>query len=238
MTGRMAVERCRRTAGIVDAALDGSIGPADRAHISTCAACRSEATRVERFEQRLSATSLAAGEGVPDAGVLPNRRRLNLMPFAGLAGAVAAGLIFAAIVGTRGTPDTPPPSAFVSMAGARSELGIIDLVCDGTSGTIECRTMAPDHVHRVSLSEADGRITAAEMAVENLDGKTLDVTGADYLFGRMADAFLAPEAASEVAAWLQADYPSCAATCSADLDNVSLDFARDRTSITLVVRER
>ena len=107
MTWRADEATCGRTARIGEAVLDGAeLAPTDRVHLAGCAACGREADRASSFVGRLALAAEWAMDDVPDAMTDAAARPLRslrraLASGAMLAGAVAAGLLLAAVVGLR-----------------------------------------------------------------------------------------------------------------------------------------
>jgi hypothetical protein len=232
-----AVARCARTAAILEAILDGEPAPLDRSHVAACATCRRESERALRFTHSLATTATEASEAIPNPALVRGRARMNLRlaPIMTVASAVAAGLLIAAIVATRGQPPAGQgPSAFSSPDAGRQALASLDFSCRG----LICESTAPTHVHRVQLTEIDGRVVEVEARIESTDGKRIDPSGGDVLFGRIAGAVLAPESATAIAGWLRDAYTSCGAGCSIDLEEVGATLAIDERSIRLELRER
>ena len=236
-----ALARCARTSAIVEAILDGTPTPLDGSHVATCPACRRESERALRFTRRLATTAAEASDAIPDPALVSGRARLNLRiaPIMTVAGAVAAGLMLAAIVATRGeTPAGQGPSALSSVAAARQALAALGFSCQQPDGELICESTAPTHVHRVLLTVDDGRVVEAEARIESTDGTRLDPSGGDVLLGRIAGAVLAPESATAAADWLRGSYASCGAGCSTDLGKIGVALAIDERVIRLELRER
>jgi len=235
-----ALAGCRRTSGIVRVLLDGAETPAHRSHIAGCATCRSASERVARFDRGLVAAAAEVIATIPAPDMAPSRRNLKVATMATLAGAVAVGVVMAAvIIGTR-TPPTGsgPPGAFASVASVRGPLALLGLVCGDVPGGEVCQSTALDHTHRVSLTEAGGRVVEVEARIESNDGERLDKRGAEQLLARFAAAALAPDVGAATARWLQDAWPSCDSGCSTELADVSLRLAQDSSSVSLVLRER
>lgn len=243
MTER-ALGRCGRTSAIVAAILDGDASSIDRSHIALCAICSRESERAIRFDRSLAATAVEASDGIPapagagegSYGALAGLLRLRVAPIATLAGAVAVGLILAAVIGSRvqAPADGQPSIAFSPAATAHAALASLGLACD----ELICQSTAPNHVHRVVLTEAEGRVVGVEARIESTDGKALDLRGADDLFARIAAAVLEPEAGTATASWLRAEYPACGASCSVGLEHVSVVLEIGSQSASVTLRER
>jgi hypothetical protein len=242
----MAAPRCRRTSSILDSILEGNEAALDRAHLATCATCSMEADRAMRFTHGLAATAAAASEGIPDASLLDHERarlggrtgRLTLRILT-LAGAVAAGLVIATVIGSRAlAPTGRGPSIFGPSAAAQERLERQKLACHPDAAVVECRSTAKGHVHEVRLTLTDGQIARVEARIESTDGKKLDVRGADVMFARFASAVLAPETRSEVVNWISANFMDCRTICSVDLEAVHVKGSVDEESVVLVLTPR
>jgi len=243
MTTERALGRCGRTSAIVAAILDGDESATDRSHIALCATCTRESERAIRFDRILTAAAVEASDGIPapdgvarvPSGAWASLIRLRVAPIATLAGAVAVGLVLAAVIGSRvQTPAGQPSVAFSTAATARTALASLGLAC----GELSCQSTAPNHVHRVQLTEDDGRVVEVEAWIESTDGKALDLHGADDLFARIAAAVLAPEAGTATASWIRAEYAACGASCSVDLEQVSIAVEVGSRSASVTLRER
>jgi len=242
MTAPTTGLRCPRTSSVVDAILDGR--DIDRAHVATCAACAAESERALRFTRNLAAATLDVSSGIPDPAIAAGTRRMGMragrlsLRLLTLAGAVAAGLLIAAVVSLRPQPAGPGPIAFGSVDRAEGQLAFLNMVCnDGDPGVV-CESRAPTHVHRVTLTtDAQGYVTAVDAVVESTDGKRLDKSGADVLFGRIAAAVLSPEAAAAATTWIRDSLASCGPSCSVELPQVEITLEDAPRSIGLTLRE-
>ena len=242
MTAPATDLRCPRTSIVVDAILDGR--DFDRAHVASCAACARESERALRFMRNLASATLDVSSGIPDPVVAAGTRRMGTrvgrlsLRMLTVGGAVAAGLLIAAVVSLRAQPAEPRPGAFGSVERAEGQLAFLDLVCDEGGPGVVCESHAENHVHRVTLAtDADGRVTAVDAVVESTDGKGLDKRGADVLFGRIARAVLSPEAGRAATAWIEDSFASCGSSCSVDLPQVSLILEDAPKSVSLTLRE-
>ena len=242
MTAPATDLRCPRTSSVVDAILDGR--DVNGAHVASCAACARESERALRFMRNLAAATLDVSSGVPDPAVAAGTRRMGTrvgrlsLRLLTVGGAVAAGLLIAAVVSLRTQPAEPQPVAFGSVTRAEGQLAFLDLVCDEGGPGVVCESHAENHVHRVTLTtDPDGRVMAVDAVVESTDGKGLDKRGADVLFGRIARAVLSPEAGAAATAWIDDSLASCGSSCSVDLPQVSLVLEDAPKSISLTLRE-
>jgi hypothetical protein len=234
--------RCGRTSRIVQAILDGVEAPVDRAHVDACATCGRQSERALRFTRSLPAVAAAVADGIPDPVRLRRRRMgsriggfgLRMAPVATLAGAVAVGMLVAAVIGSRGQL----PKEFATAATATEELAALGFTCGSVNAETVCRATAPDHVHRVTLTVSDGRVVEVEARIESTNGTDLDLRGVDDLLARIAATVLRPEVRTEVTGWVSDAYPSCGAGCSVELEHISLAMAKESASVTLTLRER
>ncbi len=170
-----AMARCSRTAGIVEAILDGDEAALDRAHLAGCAICTREAEHAMQFTRSLSATAVEASEGIPDAALLGRERtwlrgrrtgRLTLRILT-LAGAVAAGLVIATVIGSRAlAPTGRGPSIFGPSVATQQRLEAMDLACGQQDGVMECMSIAKDHMHAVLLTLEDGQVVRVEARID------------------------------------------------------------------------
>ena len=242
-----ALATCGRTARIVEAILDGVETPVDRAHIAACATCGRESARALRFTRSLPAAAAAVADAIPDpvllrrqhVGVRIGRFNLRMAPLATLAGAVAVGLLIAAVIGTRSHPPASPlANAFASAAMATEGLAPLGFVCGSIDVETLCRSAAPDHVHLVTLTVTDGFVVGVEARIESTDGTDLDLRGVDDLLARIAAAVLTPDVRTAATGWIRDAYPTCGASCSSDREEIGLAMARESQSVTLTLRER
>ena len=247
MTER-AMASCRRTSGLVERVLDGAESQVDRSHITTCAACAREAQRARRFQQSLAAAASEFATGIPappapsEVPTVWTRLGRVAQPIARtatLAAAIVVGVVLAGLIGSR----TMPPGlqaeqAFASADSARDALASLSLVCQDQDQVIVCQSLAPDHVHRVVLSESGDRVVQVVASIESIDREPIDLRGADDLFARIATAVLTPSEARLAGDWVRAAYSSCGAGCSMTLDHLGLSLAVDSRSATFVLRER
>ena len=241
MSWRADEAMCSRTARIGEAVLDGvELAAGDRIHFAGCAACRREADSAASFVGRLARAAEWAMDEVPgttaSAGARPLRSlRRVLASGAVLAGAVAAGLLLAAVIGLRlsapvGTLTSLGPA---DMAAAR--LAAMDLVCMPADAGTTCESVAPDHVHRVRLTVTDGAIRGVEAGIIGTTGRPIDLRGADDLLRRMTMAALDEPHDAAATAWLADAYAGCDGTCSADVDGMHLELElRDDAAILTI----
>jgi len=244
-----ALARCGRTSSIVGALLDGlDTQPADRAHIAACATCLHDSERAVRFTRRLATAAAEAADGIPEPavarghrvnGVRIGRLRVRVAPVATLAGAIAAGLVVAAIIGTRAQPPAgQPPNAFTSVATATEALSPLGFICASSDAEAVCRSTAPDHLHLVTLTMAEGRVVEVEARIESTDGTSLDLRGVADLFARISSAVVASDLRAASDRWIRDAYPTCGAGCSSELGDVRVAMAKDGRSVSLSLRER
>jgi hypothetical protein len=244
MSWRADEAMCGRTARIGEAVLDGAeLAPADRVHLAGCATCRREADRAASFVGRLALAAEWAMDDVPDPRTDAAARPLRSLPRvlasgAMLAGAIAAGLLLAAVVGLRLTTPAGPPTNFGSaeMAGAR--LAAMDLDCVPTDAGATCESVAPDHVHRVRLTVTDGAVTGAEAGIVGTTGEAIDLRGADDLLRRLTIAALGSPRDAAATAWLADRYAGCEGTCSADVGGMHLELERRDDAAILTIEAR
>jgi hypothetical protein len=239
--------RCRRTADIVEAILEGNEPGLDRAHLASCTTCSVEADRAMRFTRGLVATTAAASEGIPDASLLaPERSRLRgrtgqlTLRFLTLAGAVAAGLVIAAVIGSRAlAPTGRGPSIFGPSAAAQERVEAMDLACgQKNEHLVECTSLAKDHRHEVLLTLEDGEIVGVKARISSTNGKPLDVRGANVMFARFASAVVTPGVRSGAVNWVANSFAECGSSCSAELDGLHLELNRDIESVVLILSPR
>jgi hypothetical protein len=238
--------RCDRTGRIVEAVLDGNEAGLDRAHLAVCATCLRETQRARQFLHGVSATAAEAGEGIPDLSLLDSRRRLRggrtgrlTLRVVALAGALAAGLVIATLIGSRAlAPTGRGPSIFGSSAAAQERLSGLRLSCEPIGTVVDCSSVAVGHVHRVLLTIEDGQVVAVEARIESTDGKSLVLDGADVMFSRFAGAVLAPEARGDAMNWITANFMRCGSGCTADLGNVHLDGSLGQHAVVLEISQR
>ena len=244
MSWRADEATCGRTARIGEAVLDGAeLAPADRVHLAGCAACRREADRASSFVGRLALAAEWAMDDVPDAMTDAAARPLRslrrvLASGAMLAGAVAAGLLLAAVVGLRLSAPAGSPTDLGSAETARAGLAAMDLVCVPTDAGATCESVAPDHVHRVRLTVADGAIRGVEAGIIGTTGRAIDLRGADDLLRRMTIAALGGSHDAAATAWLADTYAGCEGTCSADVAGMHLELERRDDAAILTIEAR
>ena len=242
-----AMARCSRTAGIVEAILAGDEAALDRAHLAGCASCTREAEHATQFTRGLSATAVEASEGIPDAALLERERtwlrgqrtgRLTLRILT-LAGAVAAGLVIATVIGSRAlAPTGRGPSIFGPSVATQQRLEAMDLACGEQDGVVECMSIAKDHMHAVLLTLEDGQVVRVEARIDSTEGGPLKLDGADWMFARFAAAVLTPEMRSDVAHWLGDEFAACGTSCSADIDDVHLELSKGTESVVMTLAPR
>ena len=243
MSWRADQAACGRTARIGEAVLDGvELAATDRLHLAGCAACRREADRAASFVGRLALAAEWAMDEVPEvtsASARPLRSlRRVLASGAVLAGAVAAGLLLAAVIGLRLSAPAGSLASLGSADTAAARLAALDLVCAPTDAGTTCDSVAPDHVHRVQLSVVDGAIRSVDAGIIGTTGRPIDLRGADDLLRRMTmDALDAPHAAAATA-WLAETYAGCEGTCSADVDGMHLELERRDDAAILTIEAR
>jgi hypothetical protein len=240
MSWRGLEATCRRAARIADATLDGRpLTAADRVHLASCAACAREAERASGFLDRLALAAEAAVDDVPapaPRGALRSLPRM-LVPASMLAGAAAAGLLLAAVVGLR----LSPPVAVLplgSAATAEDRLVAMDLACGPVEGGTRCESVAPDHVHRVRLLERAGDVVGLEAGIIGTEGGPIDLRGADDLLRRMAVASLDGTHDAAATAWLAATYAGCAGLCSGDAAGMHLTLEKRDDAVILTIEAR
>jgi len=235
---------CGRTGGIGEAVLDGvELAAADRIHLAGCAACRREADRAASFVGRLALAAEWAMDEIPDAtssaGARP-LRSLSRVLASGvvLGGAVAAGLLLAAMIGLRLSAPAGTLTSLGPADKAAAGLAALDLVCIPTDAGTTCESVAPDHVHRVQLIVTDGVIRGVEAGIIGTTGGPIDLRGADDLLRRMTIASLSRPQDAAATAWLAEAYAGCEGTCSADVDGMHLQLERrdDAAILTIEVR--
>ena len=238
--------RCSRTSGIVDAILDGDEAALDRVHLASCATCTRGAERATQFRRSLTATAAEATEGIPDASLLGGRRsqpggrtgRLTLRVLT-LAGAVAAGLAIATVIGSRAlAPTGRGPSIFGPSVAAQQRLEAMDLACAQKASVLECKSVAKDHVHRALLTLDDGQVVGVEARIDGTDGKPLVLDGANVMLARLAAAALTPEMRSQAVNWVSDAFRTCGPTCSADVDDLHLELTKGTYSVVLTLSQR
>lgn len=241
MTGRADLARCGRTAGIGAVVLDGGeLASADRLHLAACAACGREAERIARFHQRLAATAATVIDSVPApaAGHAPLGRLGRLLASSAvLAGAVAAGLLLAAVVGLRlaqpaGESTIP---TLGTTASAMAGLAGMGLACAEAERETTCESRASDHVHRVVLATESGSVIGMEGSIAGTQGGPIDLAGADLLLGRMTRAVLGDAAEVTAATWLAGAYADCADVCAATRPGLRLTLEKRADGIILTV---
>jgi hypothetical protein len=241
------VARCNRTSGIVEAILDGNDAALDRAHLATCATCTHEAERAMQFTRSLAATATEAGEGIPDVSLLGRdgsrlrggrtvRLTLRLLT---LAGAVAAGLVIASLIGSRAlAPTGPGASIFGPSGAAQQRLEAMDLACGHKGDLVECMSIAKDHMHDVLLTLDNGQVVRVEARIASTNGGPLNLDGADWMFARFAGAVLTAEMRSRGVNWVGDVFASCGTSCSADIDDLHLELSKATDSVALTLTPR
>jgi len=242
MTER-ALARCGRTAAIVGAVLDGTETPLDRSHIATCPICRRESERASRFDRSLAAAAAEVSDAIPDPAALAGERfvgprigrlGLGMARITTLAAAVLVGLLVANLIGSRVQPPTgQSPSPFSTAEEAREALAPLGIVCQG----LVCEATLPNHVHRVLLTENDGRVVGVEARIDSTDGNVLDLRGVDDFYARIAAAVLSPDVETAAASWLRAEYATCGAGCAVELEQVDIAVEVGSRSVSLTLRE-
>ena len=244
MSSRANEALCGRTARIADALLDGiELAASDRVHLAGCAACTREADRATAFLGRLALAAEVAMDDVPAAATTRAARPLRLLPRvlasgAMLVGAIAAGLLLAAVVGLRLSAPAGIPTTLGSAAMAEVGLAAMDLVCVRTDAGATCESVAPDHVHRVRLSVTDGAVSRVEAGIVGTTGRAIDLRGADDLLRRMATAALEEPNDAVATAWLADTYAGCEGRCSADVAGLRLELERRDDAAILTVEAR
>ena len=244
MSWRADEATCGRTARIGEAVLDGAeLAPTDRVHLARCAACLREADRASSFVGRLALAAEWAMDDVPDAMTDAAARPLRslrrvLASGAMLAGAVAAGLLLAAVVGLRLSAPAGSLANLGSAEVARAGLAAMDLVCVPTDAGATCESVAPDHVHRVRLTVMDGAIRGVEAGIIGTTGRAIDLRGADDLLRRMTIAALGGSHDAAATAWLADAYAGCEGTCSADVAGMHLELERRDDAAILTIEAR
>jgi hypothetical protein len=242
MSWRGAEATCRHAAGIGETLLDGgTLSAADRLHLAGCPVCIREAEGAARFLGRLADAAEAAMDDVPaglaDVGASRWIRRV-ILPATMLAGAAAAGLLLAALVGLRLTPPAGEAPTLGSAATAEERLAQLDLTCAPVAGGARCESRAPDHVHRVVLTARDGAVIAMEAGIIGTQARAIDLRGADALLRRMTTATLGGSHEAAATAWLAATYADCADTCSADVADMHLVLEKRDDAVILTVEAR
>ena len=242
MSWRGAEATCRNAARIGETLLDGgTVSATDRPHLASCAVCTREAAGAERFLGRLAVAAEAAMDDVPaglaDVGASRWIRRV-IGPATMLAGAAAAGLLLAAVVGLRLTPPVGEAPALGSVAAAEERLAQLDLTCAPIAGGARCESRAADHVHRVTLTAQDGAVIGMEAGIIGTQGGAIDLRGADGLLRRMTTATLEGSREAAATAWLAATYAGCADTCSADVAGMHLVLERRDDAVILTLEAR
>jgi hypothetical protein len=243
-----AVTRCSRAPRLVWALLEEDEPAIDQAHLASCPTCRREAERVRRFVQALAAAAVDAAETIPEPASLGGRhgmgarlvrRTRRVAPVVALAGAVAAGLVVAAIVGTRPAPPTgDAPTVFRNAAIAVGALAPLGLECEAADPGFRCEATAPDHVHRAVLTTEDGHVIEVSLRIESTDGGPLNVSGVSDYFARVAAAVVRPEVRSGAQDWIRGEYATCGSACATDLDTIRLGMTTDASGVGLSLRER
>ena len=155
-----------------------------------------------------------------------------------LAGAVAAGLLLAAVVGLRLSAPAGIATTLGSAATAEVRLGAMDLVCAPTNAGATCESVAPDHVHRVLLTVTDGAVSEVEAGIVGTTGRAIDLRGADDLLARMATAALGDPHGAAATAWLADTYAGCEDRCAADVAGLHLELERRDDAAILTIQGR
>jgi hypothetical protein len=244
MSWRADEAMCGRTARIGEALLDGvELAASDRIHLAGCAACAREADRAASFVGRLALAAEWAMDEVPDATTSAGARPLRslrriLASGAVLAGAVAAGLLLAAVIGLRLSAPVGSLTSLGSAHTAAARLAALDLVCIPTNAGATCESVAPDHVHRVQLSVTDDAIRGVEAGIIGTTGRPIDLRGADDLLRRMTIAALSGPQEAAATAWLAETYAGCEGTCSADVDGMHMELERRDDAAILTIEAR
>ena len=178
-------------------------------------------------------------DAMTDAAARPLRSlRRMLASGAMLAGAVAAGLLLAAVVGLRLSAPAGAPSDLGSAEMAKADLAAMDLVCVPTDAGATCESVAPDHVHRVRLTVTAGAIRGVEAGIIGTTGRAIDLRGADDLLRRMTIAALGGSHDAAATAWLADTYAGCEGTCSADVAGMHLVLERRDDAAILTIEAR
>jgi hypothetical protein len=242
MSWRGAEATCRHAARMGETLLDGgTLSTTDRLHLAGCAVCTREVAGAERFLGRLAAAAEAAMDEVPaglaDVGASRWVRRV-IVPATMLAGAAAAGLLLAAVVGLRLTPPVGEAPTLGSAAAAEERLAQLDLTCTPVAGGATCESRGPDHAHRVTLSAHDGAVVGMEAGIIGTQGGAIDLRGADDLLRRMTAATLEGSREATATAWLAATYAVCADTCSAEAAGMHLVLERRDDAVIFTVEAR
>ena len=238
------VATCGRAARIGEAALDGAeLTASDRVHLASCAACSREADRAGAFLGRLTRAAEAAMDDVPDGMTDVAARPLRSLPRvlasgAMLAGAIAAGLLLAAVVGLRLSAPAGQATTLGSAASAEVRLAAMDLVCIPAEAGTTCESVAPDHVHRVRITEQAGAIRGVEAGIIGTTGAAIDLRGADDLLRRLATAAFEGPYDAAATAWLASAYSGCGETCSADVAGMHLQLQRRDDAVILTIEAR
>jgi hypothetical protein len=244
MSWRANEATCGRTARITDALLDGvELAASDRVHMAGCAACGREADRASSFLGRLALAAELAMDDVPaavtDGAARPVRLlRRVLASGAMLAGAIAAGLLLAAVVGLRLSAPAGTAPTLGSAATAEVRLAAMDLVCAPSEAGATCESVAPDHVHRVRLTVTDGAVSGVEAGIVGTTGRSIDLRGADDLLRRMAIAALGDPQGAAATAWLADTYGACPGNCAANVAGLHLELERRDDAAILTIEAR
>ncbi len=242
MSWRAAEATCRNAARIGETLLDGgTLSAADRLHLAGCAACTREAELAERFLGRLAFAAEATLDDVPaglaDVGASRWIRGV-IVPTTMVAGAAAAGLLLAAVVGLRLTPPVGEAPTLGAVAAAEEHLEQLDLTCVPVAGGARCESRAADHVHRMTLTAQDGAVIGMEAGIIGTQARPIDLRGADDLLRRMTTATLEGSHEAVATAWLAANYAECAETCSANVAGMHLVLEKRDDAVVLTVEAR
>jgi hypothetical protein len=238
------VATCGRTTRIAEALLDGAeLATSDRLHLAGCAACSREAERTGTFLRRLTVAAEVTMDELPVGTTDVAARPLRALPRvraagAMLAGAVAAGLLVAAVVGLRLNAPAGQVTTIGSAATAEVRLNAMDLACIATDSGTTCESVAPDHVHRVRITAEGGAIRAVEAGIIGTTGDAIDLRGADDLLRRLTVAALEGPYDAAATAWLASSYAGCRDTCSAEVDGMHLQLERRDDAAILTIEGR
>jgi hypothetical protein len=155
-----------------------------------------------------------------------------------LAGAVAAGLLLAAVVGPRLTPPAVAPAALGSADTALARLSAMDLACAPSDAGMRCESRAADHVHSVLLIERGGAVVGVEAGIIGTLDRPIDLRGADDLLRRMTVAALGGPHGAAATEWLATNYAGCAGTCSGDVARMRLALEKRDDAAILTIEAR
>ena len=242
MSWRGVEATCRHAARIGETLLDGGpLSATDRLHMATCAVCTREAEAAARFLGRLAVAAEIAMDDVPaidvEAGASRWIRRV-IVPAALFAGAAAAGLLLAAVVGLRLTPPVGEAPTLGSLAAAEERLAGLDLECMPVARGASCESRAPDHVHRVLITARADGVIGMEAGIIGTRARAIDLRGADDLLRRMTAATLEGSHEATATAWLAVNYAGCTGTCSADLAGLRVALEKRDDAVIFSVEAR